>query len=56
MALMLVVRRSVTAPQATQLFLDGVFRHHEIPDSFVSDPDLRFVSSFWHHFFRLTGT
>ncbi|KAE9074397.1 hypothetical protein PF010_g24688 [Phytophthora fragariae] len=50
------VRKSVTAPQAAQLFVDNVFRHHGLPEAFVSDRDPRFVSHFWQHLFRLLGT
>ncbi|KAE9069693.1 hypothetical protein PF006_g29519 [Phytophthora fragariae] len=50
------VRKSVTAPQAAQLFVDNVFRHHGLPEAFVSDWDPRFVSHFWQHLFRLLGT
>ncbi|GMF44420.1 unnamed protein product [Phytophthora fragariaefolia] len=50
------VRKSVIAPQAAQLFVDNVFRHHGLPEAFVSDRDPRFVSHFWQHLFRLLGT
>ncbi|KAE9300795.1 hypothetical protein PR003_g22672 [Phytophthora rubi] len=40
------VRKSVTAPQTAQLFVDNVFRHHGLPEAFVSDRDPRFVSHF----------
>ncbi|KAE9292797.1 hypothetical protein PF008_g24972 [Phytophthora fragariae] len=50
------VRKSVTAPQAAQLFVNNVFRHHGLPKAFVSDRDPRFVSHFWQHLFRLLGT
>ncbi|GMF47183.1 unnamed protein product [Phytophthora fragariaefolia] len=50
------VRKSVTAPQAAQLVVDNVFRHHGLPEAFVSDRDPRFVSHFWKHLFRLLGT
>ncbi|KAE8902055.1 hypothetical protein PF003_g14177 [Phytophthora fragariae] len=50
------VRKSVTAPQAAQLFVDNVFRNHGLPEAFVSDRDPRFVSHFWQHHFRLLGT
>ncbi|KAE9013736.1 hypothetical protein PR001_g15328 [Phytophthora rubi] len=49
-------RKSVTAPQTAQLFVDNVFRHHGLPKAFVSDRDPRFVSHFWQHLFRLLGT
>ncbi|KAE8876608.1 hypothetical protein PF005_g26262 [Phytophthora fragariae] len=48
--------KSVTAPQAAQLFVDNVFRTHGLPEAFVSDRDPRFVSHFWQHLFRLLGT
>src|SRR5512145_985180 len=38
------VKKTVTAPQAAQLFVDNVFRHHGLPEAFVSDRDPRFVS------------
>ncbi|KAE8907382.1 hypothetical protein PF005_g14742 [Phytophthora fragariae] len=50
------VRKSVTAAQAAQLFVDNVFRHHAPPEAFVRDRDPRFVSHFWQHLFRLLGT
>ncbi|KAE9267076.1 hypothetical protein PR003_g31906, partial [Phytophthora rubi] len=50
------VQKSVTAPQAAQLFVDNVFRNHGLPEAFVSDRDPRFVSHFWQHLFRLFGT
>ncbi|KAE9049409.1 hypothetical protein PR001_g3337 [Phytophthora rubi] len=50
------VQKSVTAPQAAQLFLDNVFRHHAPPKTFVSDRDPRFVSLFWQHLFLLLST
>ncbi|KAE8916052.1 Transposon Tf2-9 polyprotein [Phytophthora fragariae] len=50
------VRKSVTAPQAAQLFVDNVFRNHGLPEAFVSDRYPRFVSHFWQHLFRLLGT
>ncbi|KAE8962259.1 hypothetical protein PR003_g30853 [Phytophthora rubi] len=50
------VRKSVTAPQTAQLFVDNGFRHHGLPEAFVSDRYPRFVSHFWQHLFRLLGT
>ncbi|KAE9091436.1 hypothetical protein PF010_g18183 [Phytophthora fragariae] len=49
-------RKSVTALQAAQGFVDNVFRHHGLPEVFVSDRDPRFVFHFWQHLFRLLGT
>uniref|UniRef100_H3GQN4 Integrase catalytic domain-containing protein n=1 Tax=Phytophthora ramorum TaxID=164328 RepID=H3GQN4_PHYRM len=56
MVQLVAVKKSVTAPQAAQLFVDNVFRHHGLPEAFVSDRDQRFVSHFWTHLFRLLGT
>ncbi|KAE8901559.1 hypothetical protein PF003_g14372 [Phytophthora fragariae] len=50
------VRKSVTAPQTAQLFVNNVFRHHGLPEAFVRGRDPRFVSHFWQHLFRLLGT
>ncbi|KAE9214239.1 hypothetical protein PF004_g15106 [Phytophthora fragariae] len=50
------VRKSVTAPQAAQFFVDNVFRNHGLPEAIVSDRDPRFVSHFWQHLFCLFGT
>ncbi|KAE8907782.1 hypothetical protein PF003_g8138 [Phytophthora fragariae] len=33
------VRKSVTAPQAAQLFVDNVFRNHGLPEALMSDRD-----------------
>ncbi|KAE9027023.1 hypothetical protein PR001_g12056, partial [Phytophthora rubi] len=56
MVRMAAVRKSVTAPQAAQLFVNNVFRNHGLPEAFVSDRDPQFVSHFWQHLFRLLGT
>ena len=52
----MAVRRSVTAPQAAQLFIAHVFRRHGLPKLFVSDCDPQFVLAFWQHLFSLLGT
>uniref|UniRef100_H3G7A6 Integrase catalytic domain-containing protein n=1 Tax=Phytophthora ramorum TaxID=164328 RepID=H3G7A6_PHYRM len=56
MVRLVAVKKSVTASQAAQLFVDNVFRHHGLPEAFVSDRDPRFVPHFWTHLFRLLGT
>ncbi|GMF31646.1 unnamed protein product [Phytophthora fragariaefolia] len=56
MVRLVAVRKSVTAPRTAQLFVDNVFRHHGLPEAFVSDRDPRFVSHFWQHLFHLLGT
>jgi hypothetical protein len=56
MVRLVAVTRSVAAPQAAQLFVDHVFRHHGLPEAFISDRDPRFVSNFWQLLFSLLGT
>ncbi|KAG2804742.1 hypothetical protein PC111_g17549 [Phytophthora cactorum] len=47
---------TVTGEQAARLFVDGVFRHHGLPETFVSDRDPRFTAAFWQTLFQLLGT
>ncbi|POM69483.1 Reverse transcriptase [Phytophthora palmivora] len=50
------VRDKVTGKQAAQLFLDSVFHYHCLPETIVSDRDLRFTGAFWDTLFQLLGT
>ncbi|KAE8964889.1 hypothetical protein PR002_g28847 [Phytophthora rubi] len=50
------VAAEVTADESAELFLDLVFHHHGLPESIVSDRDLRFTSAFWTRLFALLGT
>ncbi|KAG2793625.1 hypothetical protein PC118_g14311 [Phytophthora cactorum] len=47
---------TVTGEQAARLFVDGAFRHHGLPETFVSDRDPRFTAAFWQTLFQLLGT
>ncbi|KAG3194823.1 hypothetical protein PC128_g9042 [Phytophthora cactorum] len=47
---------TVTGEHAARLFVDGVFRHHGLPETFVSDRDTRFTAAFWQTLFQLLGT
>ncbi|KAG4043562.1 hypothetical protein PC123_g20968 [Phytophthora cactorum] len=47
---------TVTGEHAARLFVDGVFRHHGLPETFVSDRDPRFTAAFWQTLFQLLGT
>ncbi|POM74671.1 Inositol-3-phosphate synthase [Phytophthora palmivora] len=38
--------KMVTGKQAAQLFLDSVFHYHGLPETIVSDRDLRFTGAF----------
>ncbi|ETN09616.1 hypothetical protein PPTG_11944 [Phytophthora nicotianae INRA-310] len=46
------VASSITASQSAALFLDTVYRHHELPCSIVSDRDPRFTAAFWTELFK----
>ena len=37
-------------------FVDGVFKHHGMPKSIISDRDPIFISKFWQEFFQMSGT
>jgi len=50
------VAAEVTADDSAELFLELVFRHHGLPESIVSDRDLRFTSAFWTRLLQLLGT
>ncbi|KAG2773207.1 Transposon Tf2-6 polyprotein [Phytophthora cactorum] len=47
---------TVTGEQAARLFVDSVFRHHGLPETFVSDREPRFTAAFWQKLFQLLGT
>ena len=49
-------KKTVTAPQLAQLFIDNVFRRFGMPVNIVSDRDPRFTSHFWKSFTSLLGT
>ncbi|OWY98037.1 reverse transcriptase [Phytophthora megakarya] len=46
----------VTSVQTARLFVDMVFKHHGMPNDFVSDRDPRFTARFWQEVFTLLGT
>ncbi|KAG3236498.1 hypothetical protein PI124_g18494 [Phytophthora idaei] len=50
------VPETVTGEHAARLFVDGVFRHRGLPETFVSDRDPRFTAAFWQTLFQLVGT
>ena len=47
---------TVDATGVAHLFLEGVFRHHGLPRSIVSDRDPRFVSEVWSQLWSALGT
>lgn len=48
--------RPYTARSMAKLFLDHIFKLHELPISIVSDRDPIFTSNFWKELFHLNGT
>ncbi|CAL1413314.1 unnamed protein product [Linum trigynum] len=48
--------RPYTAASVAQVFLEGVFKLHGMPQSIVSDRDVIFTSNFWTNLFALQGT
>lgn len=49
-------KKTITAPQLAQLFIDNVYKRFGMPTSIVSDRDPRFTSHFWKTFMHLLGT
>ncbi|KAG3146244.1 hypothetical protein PC128_g24046 [Phytophthora cactorum] len=47
---------TVTGEHVARLFVDDIFRHHGLPETFVSDRDPRFTAAFWQTLFQLLGT
>jgi len=45
----------VTSKEVTWIFPKEVFRIHGVPDSIVSDWDMKFTSSFWKELQKLMG-
>lgn len=47
---------SATVVHTARLVFDRMFRYHGLPTKIICDCDPRFISNFWRHLFRLTGT
>lgn len=45
-----------TTMAVAQLFLDHIYKLHEMSDSIVSDRDKVFISHFWQDLFKKVGT
>ena len=46
----------VTAKEVSWLFLNEIVQLHGVPESIVSDCDVKFTSRFWKELHRLLGT
>jgi hypothetical protein len=47
---------TANAPTVAELYFDGVFKHHGIPDEVVSDRNPKFTSAFWRSMMQVLGT
>ncbi|OWY91770.1 reverse transcriptase [Phytophthora megakarya] len=56
MVYLAAVAAEVTSVQTARLFVDMMFKHHDMPNDFVSDRDPRLTASFWQEVFTLLGT
>jgi hypothetical protein len=45
-----------TTTRLAKLFMDNIFKLHDIPNSIVFDRDPTFTSNFWQELFKLQGT
>jgi hypothetical protein len=50
------LKHPFTAASIAQVFMDGVYRYHGMPQVLISDRDKIFTSSFWRNLFRLADT
>ena len=50
------VNESISAHGWARVFIDTVFRLHDLPREPVSDRDPRFTATFWQSVFRSLGT
>ena len=49
-------KKTVTAPDMAQIFLESVWKHEGLPKEFVSDRDTKFTSRFWRELWEKLGT
>ena len=49
-------RINYRAQELAELMFNGVYKHHGLPRTIVSDCDVLFTSTFWGHLHKLVGT
>jgi len=47
---------SVTAPEVAKIFFSTIFKNHGLPQTIISDRDVKFTSRFWKTLFEQVGT
>jgi transposase InsO family protein len=55
MAHFILCTKAVTGKETTKLFLDNIYRIHELPNDIVLDRGTQFTSNFWRGLFLLLG-
>ena len=50
------LRHPFQAAGVAKLFMDNVYKLHDLPSVFISDRDRIFTSKFWQSLFKLAGT
>jgi hypothetical protein len=52
----LALAHPYTAKMVAEIFITGIVKLYDMPQSIVSDRDPVFISHFWQEFFKLSGT
>ena len=53
---LVAIAQNITATQVAQIYQDGIFALHGLPDDMISDRDTKFTSAFWRNLQKLLGT
>lgn len=56
MVKLLPSRINYRAQDLAELMFEGVYKHHGLPRTIVSDQDVLFTSTFWKNLHKLIGT
>lgn len=51
----IALKHPYTASDLAKLFIESIYKLHEMPESIYSDRDAIFISSFWQELFRIQG-
>jgi hypothetical protein len=56
MIILMPCTKTITATQAAKMFFEHVWKHFGLPDSIISDRDVRFCSHFWNSLWGMMDT